>query len=266
MTGKNWWAVIDYSDVISYHFPTTPFAQESPYLTGFAYYQMGQLELANHALSAYINHSVSHSHFEEAIQMKFEIAEAFFHGKKKRLFGSHKMPAWLPAKEDAIEIYDEVITALPHSLMAAKSLLGKAKIQAEFEDFKPAVETLTQLIRRFPKNEEAAEAYLEINRVYLTQCKTTSLDLDLLDLASVNLKKFHLAFPRESRLEEAESTYSQTQELFAENLLETGKFFERTKKKGASKIYYNKVVSKYPSTKAASLAREKLGLTEEVVR
>ncbi len=266
MTGKNWWAVIDYSDVISYHFPTTPFAQESPYLTGYAYYQMGQFELANQALSAYINHSATHSHFEEAIQMKFEIAEAFHSGKKKRLFGSHKMPEWLSAKEDAIEIYDEVITALPHNPMAAKSLIGKGKIQAEFEEFKSAVETLTQLIRRFPKNEEAAEAYLEINRVYLSQCKVTSLDLDLLDLAAVNLRKFHLAFPREPRLEEAEKTFAETQELFAQNLLETGQFFAKTKKKDASKIYFNKVVSKYPTTKAATAAREKLGLESEAVR
>jgi len=258
VASKDWWSVIDYSDVISYHFPTTPFAQETPYLTGYAYYQMEQFELANQALSAYINHSASHSHFEEAIQMKFSIAEAFQNGKKKRLFGSHKMPAWLSAKENAIEIYDEVITVVPHSQMAAKSLLGKAKIQTEFEEYKAAAETLSQLIRRFPKNEEAAEGYLEMGRVYLTQVQTTSLDLDILDLANVNLKRFHLAFPREPRLEEADKLFSETEELFAENLFETGKFFERTKKKDASQIYFNKVISKYPSTKAARSAREKL--------
>lgn len=258
---SNWWSVIDNSDVISYNFPTTPFAQESPYLTGYAYFQMGQFELANQALSAYINHSATHSHFEEAIQLKFEIAEAFQHGKKKRLFGSHKMPAWLPAQENALEIYNEVITVVPHSTMAAKSLLGKAKIQKEFEDYKDSIETLTQLIRKFPKSEEAAAAYLEVNRVYLTQCKSTSLDLDLLDLASVNLKKFRLSFPREERLEEATKLFLETEELFAQNLFETGKFFEKTKKIAASKIYYNKVISKYPSTDAAKLAREKIDAT-----
>lgn len=263
---KDWWSVIDYSDIISYNFPTTPFAQETSYLTGVAYYQMDQFELANKALSAYINHSSSHSHFEEAIQMKFEIAEAFQHGKKVRLFGSHKMPAWLPAKENALEIYDEVITTLPHSQIAAKSLLGKAKIQVEFEEYKPAIETLSQLIRRFPKFEEAAEAYLEINRVYLTQCKATSLDLDLLDLASVNLRKFHLAFPREPRLEEADQVFAETEELFARNLLETGEFFARTKKRDASQIYFKKVISKYPMTKAADSARGKLDLSPEVTQ
>ena len=190
--------------------------------------------------------------------MKFEIAEAYQNGKKKRLFGSHKMPAWLPAKEDAIPIYDEVISTMPHTELAAKSLLGKASIQAEFEDYKPAVETLSQLIRRFPKDEAAAEGYLQINKIYLGQCKNTSLDLDLLDLANVNLRKFRLAFPREPRLDEAEKVFCETEELFAQNLYEIGRFFERTKKSAASLIYYNKVVAKYPSTKAAASAKEKL--------
>lgn len=258
LASKDWWAAIDFADIIAYNFPTSPFAQELPYLSGYSYFQLGQYELANQALSAYLNHSSSHSHFEEAIRMKFEIAEAFLHGKKKRLFGSHKMPAWLSAKEDALEIYDEVIATLPHSDMAAQSLLGKAKIQAEFEDFKPAVETLSVLIRRFPKHEAAAEAYLQINHVYFQQCKATSLDLDVLDLSGVNLRKFRLAFPREPRLEEAEKIFAQTEELFANNLFETGQFFERTKKIAASIIYYNKVVTKYPATKAAIAAQKKL--------
>jgi outer membrane protein assembly factor BamD (BamD/ComL family) len=220
------------------------------------------LELANKSLSAYLNHSVSHAHFEEAIRMKFEIAQAFSNGTKKRLFGSHKMPAWLSAKEDALEIYDEVIATVPHSDMATTSMLAKAKIQAEFEDYKPAVETLTMLIRRFPKTEAAAEAYLEIAHVYFQQSENSSLDLDILELAEVNIRKFKAAFPREPRIEEAEKLLANTNELFAANLLDTGKFFERTKKPSASIIYYTRVIAKYPETKAAKLAQEKLNVLQ----
>jgi len=263
LADKDWWSVVDYADILAYHFPSSPFVQETAYLMGYAFFQMGQYEHANESLSAYLTHSSQHAHFEEALQMKFAIAEAFHNGKRKKLFGSHKMPAWLPAKEDAIAIYDEVISTVPHSELAAKSLLAKADILAELEDYKTSIETLTQLIRRFPKDEAAAEGYLQINKVYLLQCKNTSLDLDLLDLSSVNLRKFKLAFPREPRLEEAERIFSETEELFAANLYETGRFFERTGKKPASEIYYNKVVSKYPATKAAIAAREKLGVKDQ---
>jgi outer membrane assembly lipoprotein YfiO len=255
---QNWWAVIDYADIISYNFPTSPFAQDAAFLMGEAYFKLGQLELANECLTAYLNRTTSPRRFEEAIQYKFNIAEQYKSGSKKPLFGSHKMPKIVPAKEDAMKIYDEVITTLPHSEFAAKSLMGKAKIQSEFEDFKPSLETLDLLIRRFPKHDLAAAAYLEKIQVYLMQCQGQNLDPDLLDLADVNLRKFRLAFPREPRIAEAEKSIAEMQEIFAANLLDTGRFFEKTKKFPASIIYYNKVIAKYPNTEAAADARQRL--------
>lgn len=258
----DWWAAIDYADLISYNFPATPFAQEASYIMGEAYYKLNQLEYSNEAFTAYLNHVSSPKHFEEAIEYKFNIAEQFASGAKKRLFGSPKMPAWVPAKEDSIQIYDEVIAALPHSEFAVKSLLSKARIQACFEDYKPSVETLDLLIRRFPKHDLAAEGYLEKNKVFLAQCQVESLDPDLLDLTQVNLRKFRLAFPREPRLNQAEKILVEMQEIFAQNLFETGAFFEKTKKIPASLIYYNKVIAKYPNTQAAAVSREKLELLQ----
>jgi len=258
----NWWAVVDYASIMSYNFPNSPFSQEASYLMGEAYYKLNQLEYANKCLTAYLNHVSSPKHFEHAIEYKFNIAEQFAHGAKKRLFGSIKMPAWVSAQEDSIAIYDEVIAAVPHSEMAIKSLLSKARVQTYCEDFKPAIETLDLLIRRFPKHDFAAEAYLEKNKVYLLQCQAQNLDPDMLDLTEVNLRKFRLAFPREPRLAEAEHILSDMKEIFAQNLLETGRFFEKTKKVPASIIYYNKVVAKYPDTEAAAASREKLEILQ----
>lgn len=254
----DWWRVIDYANIISYNFPTTPFAQEVSYMIGEAYYKLDQLEYANEAFTAYLNTTAAPKHFEAAIEYKFNIAERFAAGEKKRLFNSPKMPAWVPAREDAIAIFDEVIAGLPHSEFAVQSLLSKARVQSHFEDFKPSLETLDLLIRRFPKHELAAEAYLEKEKVYLMQCQAKNLDPDVLDMAQVNLKKFQLAFPREQRLAEGERIFSEMQEIFAQNLLETGAFFEKTKKLPASIIYYKKVVENYPKTQAAATALEKL--------
>lgn len=255
---EDWWAVIDYADIISYNFPMSPFAEEVPFIIGEAYFKMGELELANNYFTAYLNNSVSPRRFEDAIEFKFSIAEQFRNGVKKPLFGSHKMPKILPAKEEALAIYDEVITTLPHSELSAQSLLGKAKIQVEFEDYKPAIETLDLLIRRFPKHDFAAEAYLEKGKVYLLQCEGNNPDPDLLDLARVTFRRFKLAFPREERLGEAQKIIEEMENRFADSLLEIGKFFEKTKKIPASLIYYKKIISKYPDTKAAQHALEKL--------
>lgn len=255
---EDWWSVIDFGEIVLYHFPESPFSQEIPFSIGLAYYHLKQHELANIALSEYLNKSTSPKHFEEAIEMKFAIAEFFRTGGKKRLFGSHKLPAIVPAREDALKIYDEVITTLPHHDIAIRALLGKAEIQVDFEDFKPGIETLQLLIRRFPKHDLAAEGYLQINKIYLKQCQAQHLDPNLLDLAEVNLQKFQLAFPREPRVAEATAAMEEMKELYAKNLLETGQFFQKRKQNDASKIYYSKVIAKYPDTHAADDAREKL--------
>ena len=259
MQNQDWWGVIDYAEVISYHFPKSPFAEDAAYLIGEAYYKLGQLELANERFTEYLNRIASPKHFEETIHYKFQIAEQFRHGARKPLFGSHKMPKIVPAQEDALVIYDDVIAAMPHDEIAAKSLLGKAQIQAMFEDYKPSLETLDLLIRKFPKHDLAAQGFLEKSHAYLLQCKGRSLDPALLDLAEVNLRKFRLAFPREGRIQEAEKEFAQIQENFAEHLMEVGRFFEKTGKTPAAILYYSQVIAQYPTTDAAFIAKGKLG-------
>jgi outer membrane assembly lipoprotein YfiO len=254
----DWWAAIDYAELISYHFPESPFAFETAFLIGEAYFKLGELELANERFTSYLNHSPSPKHFEEAIHYKFSIAESFRSGVKKPLFSSHKLPKLVSGEEDALKIYEEVITSLPHDDIAAKSLLGKAEIQSRFEEYKESLETLDLLIRRFPKHDLAAQGFIEKSHAYLMQCREKSLDPALLDLAEVNLRKFRLAFPREERIAKAEKDFAEMQEIFAEHLMETGRFFQKTKKVPASIIYYSKVLSKYPESKAASEAKERL--------
>ncbi len=255
---KNWWSVIDYADILSYHFPTNPFAQDSSFLIGEAYLQLDQPSLANQYFTVYLNQTNSPKHFEKAIEYKFHIAERFRQGEKKPLFNSHKGPKLLSTQDDALAIYDEILATLPHSEFAARALLGKAQIQKEQEDYKPSIETLDLLIRRFPKHDLAAAAYLEKLNVYYMQCQGKSIDPAILDLAELNIRKFKAAFPREERIKDAEKYLSKMEEIFAEHLLETGLFFKKTKKNPAAEIYFNKVISKFPKTTAATVAQKNL--------
>ena len=255
---QDWQTLIDTCRIVLFYFKDTPFAQDSQYYLGVGYFYLGDYDFANQELSTYLKEGSSPKFFEDAIYHKYLIAEKFRDGAKKHLMNWEKAPQWLPAKEDAIKIYDEVINTLPYHDLSAKSLFGKARIQTEFEEFRPSIETLQLLIRRFPKHELAVESFLEIGRIYLQQCKTLSLDPDVLDSCEVNLKKFCHAFPGEERWEEAKSTLDELKELFASNLFDTGKFYERTHKKQAALIYYSKVISKFPDSKSAAKSRKRV--------
>jgi outer membrane protein assembly factor BamD (BamD/ComL family) len=260
---KDWEELVHQANVIIKNFPSTPFAAESIFYLGAAYFHLREYEMANKEFSTYLKRHSTPKHFEEAIQYKFSIAEKFQNGSKKRVLGWESMPKIIPAQEDALEIYEEVITALPHDDLAAKALFGKAKLFFKEKEFKSSVEAYQTIIRRFPKNSLAAESYVGIGEVYLTQCQKEYPDPDFLDLAEINLRKFKIDFPSEEKIALAEKMLLEMQEIYAQSLYETAQFFERTKKPHASIIYYNKIVSQYPGTQTAKVSEKRLNELQE---
>jgi outer membrane protein assembly factor BamD (BamD/ComL family) len=257
---ENWEELIHQMTILVKNFSTTAFAQEADFYLGVAHFHRNDLELANKQLSAYLKKQVRPKHFDETIEYKFAIAEKFHGGAKKHLMGWEKLPQWLPAQDEALAIYDEVVMALPHHDLAARALFGKAKLLFAANIFRQSVDAYQTLIRRFPKHALAPESYLGIASVYLAECQAEYPDPDFLDLAQINLRKFRQDFPGEERIALGEKMLLDMQEIYAENLYETGRFFERTKKPKASAIYYNKIINKYPETKVAALSKRRLGL------
>lgn len=260
---KKWDELVRHATIVTKNFESTPFAFEAYYYLGVGYFNQKEFEAANQAFSTYLKKQTTPKHFEEAIEYKFSIAEKFQKGAKKHVMGWRSLPKWIPAREEALAIYDEVITALPHHDLGAKALYGKGKLLLKDEDFKPSVETFQTLIRRFPKNALAASSYLAIGEVYLERCQTEYPDPDFLELAAINLRKFKQDFPGDGQIAAAETMFKKMQEIYATNLFETAQFFERTKKSQASVLYYTKVVSNYPDTECAILARKRLEVLQK---
>lgn len=255
---KNWEVVIRQASIVIKNFPATPFAQDAFYLLGVGYFQMRNYELANQNLTSYLKKQTTPKYFEEAIQYKFKIAEKFHGGAKKHVLGWESMPKWVPARDEAIAIYDEVITALPHHDLAAQALFGKAQLLLKDEEYKSSIETYQVLIRRFPKHPLAVESYIGVGQVYLIQSQEQYPDQDYLDLAEINYRKFRQDFPREEKLNVAEGMLFEMKEVYASHLYEIGRFYERTGKPHASYIYYTRIVAKYPETKVSQLANRRL--------
>ena len=260
---NQWSELVSQCRKVTKNYSDTSFASDALYYMSVGYFRMEDYEMANQKFSEYLKLPGTPKYFEEAIHYKFSIAENFRLGAKKHIFQWSKMPKWLPAKEDALKLYDEVLTTFPYHNLAAKSLYGKGIILKDFDEFRESIEAFQILIRRFPKHELAIESFLEIGKVYLNQCKYEHLNPDLLDSAVLNLRKFELAFPSEIRLEEAREVLNDMREAFAISLFETGDFFERTKKKGAAIIYYSKVVSKFPHSNVAKRAQGRLEILQK---
>ncbi len=255
---KNWEEMLHQSEIITKNFDGTPFADEANFYKGVAFFYLQDYEFANKEFSSYLKKISAAKHFEDAITYKFEIAEKFRTGSKRHLLGWKKMPKLIHGKEHALKIYDEVIMALPNHDLAAQSLFGKAEILLQTDDFRNCIETYQTLIRRFPKHRLAPESYLGIGQVYLKQCRKQYPDPDFLDLAEINLKKFKLDFPGESRHKVAEAMLKDMKEVYAKALYDIAEFYERTKKKNAAYIYYSQIAHKYEGTEVAEKSNERI--------
>lgn len=248
------------ASLLFHSYKGSPFADEALFYLGVANYNLNELDVANKYFSKYLKKRFSSTLFMDAVRYKFSIAEKFKTGAKKRMLKLKKAPKVLSGKDDAVIIYDEIIAILPNHELAVKSLFGKAEILISFKEYKESIETLQLLIKRFPKTDLAALAYLKIAEVFLKETSPKHQDFSLLDMAEINLRKFRDNFPSDERIREAEKMLLDMKEIYAQSLYEVGSFYERTKKTKASILYYTKVVSDFPETQYAGKSRERLGI------
>jgi len=254
----DWKHAIRHFHIISVNFPDQSYYEQAKFYLGVSYFYYGDYEFANQAFTDYLRCSNNPIYIEEALEYKFMIAQEFHKGAKRHMYGSKSLPAVMDAKDLAIDIYDEIITSFPAHNYAAESLFWKGSLLWQNYEYREGVEAFNTLIRRFPHHEKAPESYLMISRLYLSQAQKEFQNPDVLALAELNLKKFEHDFPSEERLDEARSYFQGVKETFAKGLFETGRFFERCKKRDASLIYYQNALRRFPDTTIAEMCRDRI--------
>lgn len=244
--------------IVTSNFPNTVYGQEGYYYLGASYYFCGEYDLANEALTQYLKCQGNPRFFQEAIDYKFGIAEKLASGEKRRFFGTKRLPKWACGKDMAVQIYDEVIAAVPCHDIAGQALISKGWLLWSMGDYRTAIESFQLCIRRFPKHEFAPECYVLISKVYIEQSYYEFQNPDILAFAEINLARFEKDFPREERVCEVQQDVLAIKEIYARGLYDTGRFYERTKHCRAAIIYYHNAIHQFPDTCVAYLCRDRL--------
>lgn len=244
--------------IIAIHFPESPFYADSLYQSGVCYFYLSDFDLANRQFSKYLNLGGNLKHFEKVFEFKYQIAQSYMQGSKKHLFGFQRFPRMMPARGEALSLYDEIIASLPTRDIAAEAMYGKACLLKKRKEYRESIETLQMLTRRFPKHSMAADAFLLISYIYLEQSQVEAQNPDLFSLAQINLNRFEKSFPGDERIAQGENNLIEMKEVFSKSLFDTGRFYERKKKMGASRIYYQEAIKRYPQTKSADKSQSRL--------
>lgn len=244
--------------IVSVNFPSTPYGQEAFYFLGVSYFFLEEYDFANEALSNYLKVQSNPRYFESAIEFKFCIAEHLSAGARCRPFGTKQLPKWMSGQNLSLQVFDEVIAAVPCHEIAAKALIAKACMLWRWQDYRGAIDALQMEIRRFPKYESTPDCYIYIGKIYLEQSRWEFQNSDILAFAQINVKRFERDFPKEERLAEALADVEAIKEIYADGLYQTGKFYERKSKYRAAIIYYNDAIRQFPETCVASLCRKRM--------
>ena len=251
---KNWNKIIEQSFLLLEEYPTTAFAQDVLFYLAVSYFELEDYEKANEYFSSYLKKQMTPKFFEEAFMYKFKIAEKYRTGTKKAILGLK----WVPARQEALDLYEEIISTLPNHELTAQSLFAKAELLAKGRDYKESIETYQKLIQQFPKHFLAIRSYVEIGRVYLIQSQKEYANQDFLELATINLQRISASFPSDEAISEVEDMLLSMQEIYARDLYKIALFYHRKNKPNAAYLYYKRILTTYPATLTAKKAEKKM--------
>lgn len=254
-SGDNQWLdLIENGVVLINNYKNSPFVDETRFLVAKAFLEIKDYSRAHDALGQYLNYSITPKHYEEVMGMKLELARAFEEGEIKNLVGLPGIPHWIDAKKEAIELYEEIASALPTSYLAEQAIMGKAGLEIKLKEYRLAISTSENFLRRYTKSSLAPQAFENIGLCQLRIVQDEFLDPDLLSLAEMNYKKFESLYPAHPKLESIRNNLIDMKELFASNLLTTAKYFKKVKQDKSADFYLKKVSQLYPETESAKKA------------
>lgn len=255
---KDWTGAIDQFRIVIVSFADSSLSTDARYFLGVALYEQNELDVANKEFSAYLEKDSAPTHLEDVYRYKLAIAEKLAQGQRRHLFGAESLPKLMTGRGIALEIFDEVASALPNHDLAALSLLGKAKLLQKREDFSLAIETYETAIRRFPASSFALDAYQGISSCYHERIRREPQNVDALALAEINVKEMKREFPQAKESAGIETHFLKMQEMYVKALYETGRLYERMSQPKAAVLYYSLATTKFPTSSVAQQSRERL--------
>jgi len=243
------------------NYPNDPRCQEAMYLAGQAEMQRGRYWDAYEQFEAQLLRFPKGSFSQRALLREKEIAEAYLAGRNRRV----NWVIRVPAEDDGAEILQRIAEHAPKTKLAEECLLRVAEHHASEGDHLAAVQAYDAYLKLFDKSPRAAEAMLKAAQASLAAYRGTEYDDTPLIEAEQRFRLLAERHPKQAKQADVARTLEQIASLRAQKLLETARFYERTKRPSSAAFYYRKLAEAYPDTTWGAQARaalERLGAGE----
>jgi outer membrane assembly lipoprotein YfiO len=231
------------------------YRDDNQFLRGEIKMAQGKLLEAAREFQSLIANFPDTDHYDEAIEKQYEIGDRYFERGQKKMDQRWTLWKKRPLKR-AVEVYSMVIENQPFTANAAKAQYQLGLCRYTTENYLEAAFDYRRVIEDYAGSDWVDEASFGLAMCYYDMSLPPDYDQTPSQLAIDAIDNFESRYPDDERLADLRTKQAEMQEKIAQQQLLTAKFYEKRRRFGAAKIYYEVLVEKYPDSQAAQVASE----------
>ena len=252
----DYWTAIGYYKIVTTGYPDSIFAPEAYYQMAKAYVARGQYFDAYLALQEVVKRYPDYPKFNQIIGEEFNVASIIQSGATPYIWGWFP---WFTSYQDAIKIYESVVSNAPYSDYAPIALMNIALIAEDEDKFDMAFDALDRLINTYPNSMFTPDAYLQMAKVYRKLVEGPEYDQTPTRNAISFFRDYLILFPKEAQIDKAEEGLEAMEDTYARSRLVMGDFYYYYRNNNvAASIFYNETITIAPNSPAANEAKAQL--------
>jgi outer membrane protein assembly factor BamD (BamD/ComL family) len=231
-----------------------PQRDRSLFLIAQSLYNTGDLVKAFYYLDELLDEYPDSQLYYPALEKQFQVAEAFFNGKRLKFLG---MPLF-HGYDEAIEMLYRIQTRSPGSPLAERSLLRSAEFYYADGQYDFAADTYGAYLRSYPRSPYASQVRLRQAFANYAQFRGPKFDATPIIDAREQLRAVMAADEKLAAEEKIAAILERIDRELARKLLITGDFYRRTRAPRGAVYTYRYLAKAYPETKEAQQVNRRL--------
>jgi len=235
-------------------YPQAPDRDRGLYDLARIYFQLGDRLRAFYHLDELLDNFPASRLYYPALELQYDIADAYLQGYKESFLGMRIVPA----TDEAIEMLYRVQERSPGSPIAERALKRSADYYFNTSQFDMAGDAYEFFVRSYPRSSEVPQAKLRRAFASLAQFRSTNFDATPLIDARSQFKDIQSHYPELAAEANVSQWIDHIDADLARKAYVTGDFFKRTNKSGAAVYMYRYVRQTYPNSPEAKQAEQQL--------
>lgn len=231
------------------------YRDDNQYLRGEIKLAQGDLMDSAKEFQSLIANYPDTDHYDAAIEKQYEIGDRYFERGQEKIDQRWALWKKRPLKR-AVEVYSMVIENQPFTANAAKAQYQVGLCRYTTENYLEAAFDYRRVIEDYAGSDWVDEASYGLAMCYYDMSLPADYDQTPSQLAIDAIDSFGNRYPDDERLAGLREKQTEMRERIAQQQLLTAKFYEKRRKFGSAKIYYEVLVKEYPESQAAQVATE----------